>query len=73
MAAVTARLREWCDAEPWLTARELLVRLQAEAPAAYPDKVLRTLQRRVKQWRGEAAHRMVFGTATTAKADGGVG
>ena len=49
-------------AEPWRTSRELLERLQAEVPGAYPEKLLRTLQRRVKQWRGEVARRMVFGT-----------
>ena len=39
-------------------------RLQAERPAVYPDGQLRTLQRRLKEWRREAAHRMVFGTMT---------
>jgi hypothetical protein len=65
-AAVTARLHEWFAAEPWRTSRELLGRLQAEVPDTYPEKLLRTLQRRVKQWRGEAARRMVFGTTTDA-------
>ena len=60
--AVTAQLREWFEAEPWRTSRELLARLQAEVPGAYPEKLLRTLQRRVKQWRGDLARRMVFGT-----------
>jgi len=31
------------------------------APASTPDGQLRTLQRRLKEWRREAAHRMVFG------------
>ena len=63
-AAVTAELREWFEAEPWHTSRELLERLQAERPGVYPDGQLRTLQRRLKEWRREAAHRMVFGTMT---------
>jgi hypothetical protein len=67
-AAVTAQLHAWFRAEPWLTARELLARLQAAVPDTYPEKLLRTLQRRVKQWRGEAARRLVFGTATDAEA-----
>ena len=53
----------------WHTSRELLERLQAEHPGAYPDGRLRTLQRRLKEWRREAAHRMVFG-ATTADSPG---
>jgi hypothetical protein len=65
-AAVAERLREWFLAEPWLTSRELLGRLQAEIPGTYPEKLLRTLQRRVKQWRSEAARRMVFGATAGA-------
>ena len=68
-AAVTTELRGWFEAEPWHTSRELLERLQAECPGVYPDGQLRTLQRRLKEWRREAAHRMVFGTMT---ADPGV-
>jgi hypothetical protein len=68
-AAVTTELRGWFEAEPWHTSRELLERLQAQCPGGYPDGQLRTLQRRLKEWRREAAHRMVFGTMT---ADAGV-
>ena len=39
-------------------------RLQAQCPGVYPDGQLRTLQRRLKEWRREAAHQMVFGTVT---------
>ncbi len=60
-AAVTAQLHGWFEAEPWRTSRELLERLQAEQPGNYPDGQVRTLQRRVKEWRRRAAHRMVFG------------
>jgi hypothetical protein len=63
-AAITTELRGWFEAEPWRTSRELLERLQAEHPDVYPDGQLRTLQRRLKEWRREAAHRMVFGTIT---------
>jgi hypothetical protein len=61
--AVTTKLREWFEAEPWRTSRELLERLQAEYPGVYPDGQLRTCQRRLKEWRREAALRLVFGTA----------
>jgi len=57
-------LRQWFDAEPERTGRELFERLQAEHPGVYPDGQLRTFQRRLKGWRREAARRMVFGTAT---------
>src|SRR5438552_483105 len=68
-AAVTTELREWFETEPWHTSRELLERLQAQYPVVYPEGQLRTLQRRLKDWRREAAHRMVFGAMT---ADAGV-
>jgi hypothetical protein len=63
-AAVTVELRGWFEAEPWHTSRELLERLQAQCPGIYPDGQLRTLQRRLKEWRREVAHQMVFGTTT---------
>jgi hypothetical protein len=63
-APVTTELRKWFEAEPWRTSRELLERLQTEHPGVYPEGQLRTLQRRLKEWRREAAHRMVFGTMT---------
>ena len=59
---MTTELRGWFEAEPWHTSRELLERLQAQCPGVYPEGQLRTLQRRLKEWRREAAHRMVFGT-----------
>ena len=62
-AAVTARMRVWFEAEPWRRSRELFERLQAERPGAYPDGQLRTLQRRLKGWRRDVAHTLVFGAA----------
>ncbi len=61
--AVTTVLREWFEAEPWRTSRELFERLQAEYPGRYPDGQLRTCQRRLKEWRRESALRLVFGSA----------
>ena len=58
---MTPRLREWFEAEPWRTASELLERLQGEQPGKFSDKLLRTLQRRLKDWRREVARKMVFG------------
>lgn len=60
---VTAQVREWFEAEPWRTSRELFERLQAEHPGTFPDGQLRTLQRRLKGWRRDVAHMLVFGAA----------
>jgi hypothetical protein len=64
---VTARVREWFEAEPWRTSRELFERLQAEQPGAFPDGQRRTLQRRLKEWRREMAHKLVFGVEVTGE------
>src|SRR4051812_37211593 len=63
LIAVTTELRAWFDADPSRTGRELLERLQAEHPERDPDRLLRTLQRRLKVWRGEMAQTLVFGIA----------
>ena len=44
----------WLAVEPDHTAKELFQRLQAIDPGRYPDGQLRTLQRRVKEWRKQA-------------------
>jgi hypothetical protein len=54
LVAVTAQLHDWFEAEPWRTARELLDRLQDEQPGDYAVGLLRTLQRRLKNWRRDA-------------------
>lgn len=64
---VTALMREWFEAEPWRTSRELFERLQTEQPGIFPDGQLRTLQRRLKEWRREIAHEMVFGAETAVE------
>jgi hypothetical protein len=59
-------LRTRFEAEPWRTARQLLEKLQENRPGAYPEKLLRTLQRRVKVWRRERANDLVFGAGSRA-------
>ena len=54
-------MHDWFEAEPWRTARELLERLQDELPGTYAVGLLRTLQRRLKGWRRDKAHELVFG------------
>jgi hypothetical protein len=61
LVAVTTELRMWFETEPWRTAHQLLERLQEQRPGEYPEKLLRTLQRRVKVWRRERTNELVFG------------
>ena len=70
LARVTELLREWFEAEPWQTSRELFERLQEAHPGLFPDGQLRTLQRRVKTWRHVLAHKMVFGAAAVGEISG---
>jgi hypothetical protein len=60
-------VRAWLEAEPDRTAKELLFRLQEEHPGIFPDGQLRTLQRRVREWRAAAAKRLVFGAGFGGK------
>ena len=55
-----ARVLVWLECEPDRTAKELLERLRSDADAEFTDSHLRTLQRRVKAWRQQAARRLVF-------------
>ncbi len=61
--AVTAQMRKWFEAAPWPTSRELFERLQEQQPGRYPAGQPRTLQRRMKGWSSEVAHKLVFGAA----------
>jgi hypothetical protein len=61
LAAVTSELRAWFDQDQSQSGRELLTKLQAVHPDAYPDELLRTVQRRLKIWRAEVARQLVFG------------
>lgn len=60
LIAVTEQMRRWFEDEPWRSGRELLEKLQAEQPGDYPDGLIRTVQRRLKTWRSEYAHALVF-------------
>jgi hypothetical protein len=61
LALVSQQIEEWFAAEPWRTGRELLNRLQTEFPGAYQEAHLRTLQRRLKVLRSQAAKSIVLG------------
>ena len=59
----------WCDVLSWLqedpdaSAVVLLGRLQEAEPDRFSQALLRTLQRRVQQWRGIMAKKLVYATA----------
>ena len=56
----------WCDGLLWLqkdldtNAKDLLAKLRQAHPGRFGDAQLRTLQRRVKDWRGVMAKRLVY-------------
>ncbi len=53
----------WLESEPDQTAKELLGRLRTAHPGQFGAGQLRTLQRRVKEWRAMAARRLIFAEA----------
>jgi len=69
LAKVTEQLHAWFTAEPWRTGRELLARLQVEYPETYGEGLLHTFQRRLKIWRSQIAHTMVFGAMHSQQAE----
>ena len=64
---VTTELEGWFEADLGATGRQLLGRLQAAHPDQYPDKLLRTVQRRLKVWRRERARELVLGPSVGAR------
>jgi hypothetical protein len=52
----------WRNEQPNTTAKDLFHRLQADLSEPFQPGQLRTLQRRVKQWRGEIARQLVLGS-----------
>ena len=64
-------LKTWFEADPGVTGRQLLERLQLAHPGAYPDNLTRPVQRRLKIWRRESARALVMGTMGTASTSGG--
>ena len=50
----------WLQTDPDTTAKDLFERLQVQYPGKYRDGQLRTLQRRVKEWRQIMAKDLVY-------------
>jgi len=63
---VWPQVETWLDLDPACIAAAILRRLEEEHPAAFSKRQLRTLQRRVKEWRSTYAKRLVFGNASSA-------
>jgi hypothetical protein len=59
-------VRSWLEEKPDSAAKDLFLRLQQEGPGKFAPGQLRTLQRRVKQWRCEMARHLVLGQAQVA-------
>jgi hypothetical protein len=59
--AVWQQVQSWLNEQPDANAKDLFLRLQESMPGAFPPGQLRTLQRRVKQWRSEIARQLVLG------------
>jgi hypothetical protein len=51
---------QWLQKEPDNTAKELFQRLQNDYPGRFPDGQLRTLQRRIRDWRHVMARKLVY-------------
>jgi hypothetical protein len=60
-----ALVRVWPDAQPSLSVQEVLIRLIEAVPAKFNAKHLRTIQRTVKAWRGQIAHKLVLDAFAT--------
>jgi hypothetical protein len=63
LEAAWPEITGWLAANPDSTGRVLLQRLQAEHPHDYAPGHLRTLQRRLKAWRSQRTHELVFGVS----------
>jgi hypothetical protein len=68
--ATWPRVVTWLESEPDRTAKELFDRLLGEYPNDFAAGQLRTLQRRVTEWRRLAARRLVFAEPLAAGSHG---
>ena len=51
----------WLQKETDITAKDLLQKLDGKYPGQFGNKLPRTLQRRIGEWRGTMPRRLVFG------------
>jgi hypothetical protein len=62
---VWSQLLSWMEEEPDATGKSLFERLQEGHPGKFTNGQLRTLQRRVRQWRHVMAKQLIYKTTTT--------
>jgi hypothetical protein len=67
--AVWPQVERWLNEQPAINAKDLFLRLEESMPGAFPRGQLRTLQRRVRQWRSEIARQLVVGLESESEAD----
>jgi len=67
--AVWPQVQRWLNEQPDANAKELFLRLQESMPGTFPPGQLRTLQRRVKQWRSAIARQLVLGLKSEAETE----
>ncbi len=60
---------EWLQKQPDVGASELMNRLIRRYPDHYSRRQLRTLQRRVRQWRGVMSNKLVYASAEQSEID----
>ena len=60
-------IEQWLNEQPDVTAKALFQRLQAQTPTPFAPGQMRTLQRRVKEWRTAIARRLVLGAGDRAE------
>ena len=71
-ATVWPQVQQWLNEQPDANAKELFLRLQGSMAGAFAPGQLRTLQRRVKQWRSEIARQLVLGLGSETEIDRGI-
>ena len=67
--AVWPQVQRWLNEQPDANAKELFLRLQESMAGTFPPGQLRTLQRRVKQWRSAIARQLVLGLKSGAETE----
>ena len=61
---------QWLESDPSLSAKQIMAQLEKAVPELYGTKSqLRTLQRRLKEWRNDRAKKLIYGDAA-ADSDG---
>jgi hypothetical protein len=60
-------VEEWLNEQPDATAKALFQRLQTQTPTPFAPGQLRTLQRRVREWRTAIARQLVLGVSEKAE------